>query len=170
MVTDVRSQQRHFGRIDGKSVSIVLSSDQLVQAPTWNDDDEAEPPLTIGRALKLAKSAVAMKYPNLKHEDWTVTVTLVEEHTAVNTDQHFTDENGIEYYKTGQNEIVFTSSWIYWVRLRSIPVVGNGLTAIFAPNIPVAVMMDGKTVLPTEITRPLPDAEFRQAYRRIDLP
>jgi hypothetical protein len=170
MANDARSQQRHFGRLNGKSVSVVLANAQLDRASNWNEAKDAEPPLSIGRAIQLAKAAVATKYPSLKEENWVVTVTLGQECCALNTDQHFTDEDGEEYYKARDKdkEIVIRSCWVYWVRLRSQPVMGNGLAELVAPNIPVAVMMDGETILPTMISKPLPESEFKEKFRRIE--
>lgn len=172
--SDARSQQRHFGRVDGKSVSVVLSNAQLDRATNWNEAKDAEPPLSIGRAIQLAKAAVATKYPSLKDEYWVITVSLGQECWALYTDRHFTDEDGEEYYKTRDKdedkEIVIRSCWVYWVRLRSQPVVGNGLTELVAPNIPVAVMMDGETILPTMISKPLPESEFKEKFRRLETP
>lgn len=163
-------QQRHFGRIDGEPVSIVLSADQLSQTPDWSSDDQDEPPLSVGKAIAKAKIAVAKKFPKFKDKNWTVSVILAEEHTSINTDHHFTDSDGTEYCADVARLTFTLQKWVYWVRLTWHPLVGNGLTDHVAPNIPVAVLMDGTVVLPTKITKPIPEAEFAGRYRRIQSP
>ncbi len=167
---DALCQQRHFGRIDGESVSVVLSADQLSRAPSWSNDDKDEPPLSVGKAIAAAKLAVAKEYPTMKDKKWTFSVILSEEHKSINTDQHFTDSDGKEYF-SNESALTFTlDKWVYWVRLTWHPVVGNGLTAFYAPNIPVAVLMDGTVVLPSKIIMHVADADFRARYRKLEKP
>jgi hypothetical protein len=165
--SDAFCQQRHLGRIDGEPVSIVLSVDQLGRAPSWSSDDDGEPPLSVGKAIKAAKLAVVKEYPNLKDKDWTVSVALEEETSSINTGDHFTDSDGIEYYCDDVELTIVLDRWVYWVRLTWQPVVGNGITAHFSPNIPVAILMDGTAVLPSKITKPTPEPEFRVRYRKL---
>lgn len=167
---DALCQQRHFGRIDGEPVSIVLSADQLSRAPSWSSDDDGEPPLSVGKAIKAAKLAVAKEYPELKDKDWEVSVTFAQETSSINTDNHFTDSDGIEYYSKEDRLTIVLDRWVYWVRLSWQPVVGNGLTAHFSPNIPVAILMDGTAVLPSKITKPTSEPEFRVRYRKLRMP
>lgn len=167
---DALCQQRHFGRIDGEPVSIVLSADQLSRTPSWSSDDDSESPLSVGKAIKAAKLAVAKELPELKDKDWRVSVTLAQETSSINTDNHFTDSDGIEYYCDEDMLTIVLDKWVYWVRLTWQPVVGNGLTAHFSPNIPVAILMDGTAVLPSKITKPIPEPEFSFKYKKPLMP
>lgn len=167
---DAFCQQRHFGRIDGEPVSIVLSADQLNRAPSWSSDDGGEPPLSVGKAIKAAKLAVAKEYPELKDKDWSVSVTFAQETSSINTDDHFTDSDGIEYYCNDIASTIVLDRWVYWVRLTWQPTIGNGITAHFSPNIPVAILMDGTAVLPSKITKPIPEPEFSIKYKKLLMP
>ncbi len=165
------AQQRHFGRINGTPVSVILTSDQLIDAPTWLNETEDEPPLSVGKAIERAKSAVAKEYPTLKDKKWSVSVVLREESDSVNSGHHFTDSDGTEYYKANTEEWDLTTpKWVYWIRLTWTPMMGNGLTDQSSPNIPVAVLMDGSVVLPTRIRKPLAEIEFSTHFRRKTAP
>jgi hypothetical protein len=168
--SDAFCQQRHFGRIDGEPVSIVLSVDQLSRSPSWTSNDDSEPPLSVGKAIKAAKLAVAKEFPKLKDKDWTVSVSLERETSSINTGNHFTDSEGIEYFRDEEMLTLVLDRWVYWVRLTWQPLVGNGRTAHFSPNIPVAILMDGTAVLPSKITSPIPEPEFRVRYRQLRMP
>ncbi len=50
------AQDRHFEAINGTRVSVILTSDQLSNAPTCLYDTEDEPPLSVGKAIERAKS------------------------------------------------------------------------------------------------------------------
>lgn len=163
------SQQRHFGRLDGEAVSVVLTSEQLASAPTWKGGDE-EPSLSVGKAIRAAKSAVATEYPGLKVQDGTVSVAFLKENSSINSGDHFTDRRGVEYFRDDVETTIVTDCWVYWIRLTWTPVVGNGLSTQPSPSVPVAVLMDGTALLPSKIIKPLAEPEFTSRYRKLQSP
>lgn len=160
---DSHSQTRHFGHANGKAVSIVISEEQLNRTPRWSKD-ELEPPLSIGKALHSAKNAATKAYPELNKLGTNFRICLVEEHTSINTDHHFTDTDGRQYYRRPINFKFISERWVYWFRVSGFPVFSEGPSIGLIYDFPVAVLMDGSVIMPTEITRPLPDAEFKKQF------
>ncbi len=167
LASDSFCQRRFFGRIEGEPVSIVLTVDQLRRTPTWSTDEQNEPPLSVGKAIAAAKLAVSKEFPKLKDKQWTVSVVLTEEHSSINTDQHFTDSTGIEYYADDHELTIVSGKWVYRVRLTWQPVCRQWPHCSFCTK-RTDCCADGRHSRSTKkISEP---AEFRLATERYKCP
>lgn len=140
---------RYAGRINGKQAVVSISSDELLASPAWYPDKEDEPPIPIGKAVRLAKQAIIERMPEFREnlQSAELTVELVKEHHAINSGTHYTDKFGKSHFHKNKIEFVF-DRWVYWVRLSWPPIVSEG--PIIYPTVPVAVLMNEKTFVAEE--------------------
>ena len=167
---DLRAQARYMGRQNGDAVFVSLPMDKLSRSPDWDirRAETLEPPISIGKAIRLAKQAVTEKYPNHKEKSWSVSIEFREEQQPINDGHHLLDENGNIYYRDDEILELAVNKWVYWIRLSWSPTVGNGLTLHFSPSIPVAVLIDGTVLVAQKERKVVSEQELKTSYKKLE--
>ncbi len=165
---DLLAQIRFMGRQDGDAIFVSLPMEKLSQTPEWDSShkDELEPPISIGKAIRLAKLAVSEKYPQHKNKLWSVSVEFCPEPMAINTGDCPIDDSGNRYFRNNGTLEMTINKWVYWIRFRWSPLFGNAITNHLSPSIPVAVLMDGTVLVAQKERMNVSDQELKASYRK----
>jgi hypothetical protein len=111
------------GWSEGKEYVVVVTKSELEKTPAWTDEDE-EPPLPAGRALKLADAMKEKLVQDPKGWKW-------------------------ERYDANLVENTFTNRWFWAFKYHCFP--QSGALSGAAPHLDVVVLMDGTAVEPAVI-------------------
>jgi hypothetical protein len=173
-ITPICAQSRWHGTINDVGVCVTISQDLLRQSTPWDPSDESTPapPISIHEAIRLAKSAVFEKWPDLKNSKWDYSISLKTESYGINDGTIVVDDGGAEWQLREKEEEVTrtTQAWVYCIQLSCVPPITSNGPTLPGPQFPVAVLLDGTVVLPTSKPLRIPQSILQRDYRRLSRP
>ncbi len=174
VTTHLCAQSRWDGTLNDGGVCVTISQDLLRQSTPWDPNDETTPapPIPIQEALRLAKSAVFEKWPNLKNSSWDYSISLKKESYGINDGTFVIDDGGVEWQLREKEEDIVrtTQAWVYCIQFSCLPPIASEGPTLPGPQFPVAVLLNGTVVLPISKPLRIPQNILQRDYRRSTRP